>query len=245
MKRELLFGIHGLESLLKYAPERVVRVWLRPAGRRLHQLADRLKDNGIPVESVDERALERRAGGLRHQGVIAEFIAQATLDEAGLCERIERLDHAALLLVLDEVQDPQNLGACLRSAAAAGADAVAIPKHRAAQLTPAARRAAAGASERMALAVVTNLARTMDRLGNIGLRRLGLVGQATKSLYEADLREPVALVVGGEERGLRRLTTSHCDELLRIPMPGDMESLNVSVAAGIALFEGLRQRRAA
>jgi 23S rRNA (guanosine2251-2'-O)-methyltransferase len=147
-----------------------------------------------------------------------------------------------LLLILDGVQDPHNLGACLRSAAAAGATAVIVPKDRAATLTPTARKVAAGGAERVPLVRVTNLARCMKDLQDAGIWIVGLAGEAEASLYSVDLKGPMAIAMGGEGEGLRRLTREHCDYLAKIPMASGMESLNVSVAAGISLFEALRQR---
>lgn len=241
MKRELSMGVHAVSGLLEAAPERIVRAWLNPSSDRLKQLGQALAAAGIAVETCDSRALDRRSGGVRHQGVVAEFQPREPLDENGLLELLDQAEQP-LLLVLDGVSDPHNLGACIRSAAAAGASAVVVPKNRAAGLTPVTRRAAAGATERIVLAVVTNLARTLRMIGDKGLWRVGLAGDATASLYQADLAGAAALVMGGEERGLRRLTREQCDQLVRIPMPGAVESLNVSVAAGVALFEAVRAR---
>lgn len=241
MKRELALGINAVDGLLETTPERVVRAWIKRGNARLDELARRLKSLGVPVELADDKALERLAGGVRHQGVIVEFKASEPIDENELMDRVEAAE-APLVLVLDGVQDPHNLGACLRSAAAAGAIAVIVPKDRAVGLTPAARRAAAGAAERLPLAAVTNLARCLDRLAEAGLWRVGLAGESAQSLFEVDLAGPLALVLGSEEKGLRRLTRERCDVLARIPMPGAMESLNVSVAAGVALFEAVRMR---
>lgn len=241
MKRELAMGVNAVDGLLDHAPERVVRVWLKRGGARLEALAARLKALGVAVEVADDRALDRMAGEVRHQGVIAEFKALEPLDEGQLIDLVESSE-MPLLLVLDGIQDPHNLGACLRSAAAAGALAVVIPKDRAVGLTAAARRAAAGAAERLPVAVVTNLARALERLADLGLWRVGLDGDAEQSLFDVDLAGPLALVLGSEEKGLRRLTRERCDVLAKIPMPGSMESLNVSVAAGVALFEAVRMR---
>jgi 23S rRNA (guanosine2251-2'-O)-methyltransferase len=245
MKRELVMGINAVSGLLEHAPERIVRVWIRPGGQRLDALAQDLRTRGISIQNSDERALERMAGEVRHQGVIAEFQPREPIDDHQLKALVDCCENAPLLLVLDGVQDPHNLGACLRSAAAAGAAAVVIPRDRAAPLTPVARRAAAGAAELIPLAVVANLARALTMLGDQGVWRLGLAAEASDgSLFEADLSGPLALVLGGEEKGLRQLTRKRCDGLIHIPMPGSMESLNVSVAAGVALFEAVRARTA-
>jgi 23S rRNA (guanosine2251-2'-O)-methyltransferase len=242
VKRELIVGINAVAGLLETAPERVVRVWLNPSSSRLAQLQRQLEFSGIAVETCDARTLDKRSQGVKHQGIVAEFKPSSPLGEADLAAIVEH-QQQPLLLVLDGVQDPHNLGACLRSAAAAGAAAVIIPKDRAAGLTPVARRASAGASERIPLIVVTNLARTLRALQALGIWCVGLAGQASISLYEAELTGPLALVLGSEESGLRQLTEKTCDQLVHIPMPGAVESLNVSVSAGIALFETLRARR--
>ncbi|MEM1081673.1 MAG: 23S rRNA (guanosine(2251)-2'-O)-methyltransferase RlmB, partial [Pseudomonadota bacterium] len=187
-------------------------------------------------------ALDRMVNGEHHQGVVVEFKPPPVQTDGDLDTLIEQAGQQLLVLVLDQVQDPHNLGACLRSAAAASAQAVIIPRDRAASLTPAARRAAAGAAESMPLIEVANLSRTLQSLTRQGVWCVGLAGEADASIHEVDLQGPLALVLGGEEHGLRRLTRERCDALARIPMPGSMESLNVSVAAGIALFECLRQR---
>lgn len=241
-KRELAMGVNAVDGLLRHAQERLVRAWLRRGNARLDELASRLSEAGVPIEVVDDRTLDRLAGGVRHQGVIAEFQARQPLDDRGLVDLLEHSNELPLLLVLDGVQDPHNLGACLRSAAAAGALAVIVPKDRAAGLTPAARRAAAGAAERIPLVQVTNLARSLGALADHGIWRLGLVGESATSIFQANLDGPMALVLGSEERGLRRLTRERCDELACIPMASGIESLNVSVAAGIGLFEARRIR---
>lgn len=242
MKRELAMGINAVEGLVRNAPERIVRAWLKPGSRRLDSLEDALRSTGVAVEHADERSLDRMAGKVRHQGVIAEFNPRQPGDDRRLQELAEEIDEQALFLVLDGVQDPGNLGACLRTAAAAGVTAVIIPKDKAAGLTPAARRAAAGAAERVELVVVTNLARSLRLLADQGVWRVGLAAGSGRSLFDGHLSGALALVLGSEEKGLRRLTREHCDELVEIPMPGAIESLNVSVAAGVALFAALHRR---
>ncbi|QOC23965.1 23S rRNA (guanosine(2251)-2'-O)-methyltransferase RlmB [Wenzhouxiangella sp. AB-CW3] len=242
MKRELAMGINAVEGLVRHAPERIVRVWIRPGNRRLEMLEAQLRECGVSIEPADQQRLDRKAGRVPHQGVIAEFQPLPPIDEASLKDVVRARGENTLLLILDGVQDPHNLGACLRSAAAAGADAVVVPRDRAAGMSPAARRVAAGGAEQVPVAVVTNLARTMRMLADHGVWLVGLAGEATDTLYHAPLSGPVGLVLGSEDRGLRQLTRKHCDALVRIPMPGEMESLNVSVSAGIALFEVVRRR---
>lgn len=244
MKRELAMGINAVQGLLDHAPERIVRAWIRPQGKRLRALEQALSGHELALEHADERALDRMAGRVRHQGVIAEFHPREPIDDSDLDRLLNDADGEPLLLVLDGVQDPHNLGACLRTAAAAGATAVIVPKDRAASLTPAARRAAAGGAELVPLAVVTNLARSLRKLADHGIWRIGLESGCGHSLFDTALDGPLAIVLGGEESGLRRLTREHCDHLVEIPMPGAMESLNVSVAAGVALFNVVGRRSA-
>jgi 23S rRNA (guanosine2251-2'-O)-methyltransferase len=236
-------GINAVSSLAEASPEKIVRVWIKPGNARLKALAERLDALGVACELTEQRALDRRAGGVRHQGVIAEFSARQAIDEAGLLSLIEALNAPPRVLILDGVQDPHNLGACMRSALAADCCCVVVPRDRAVGLTPVTRRAAAGAAEQLPLAMVTNLARCMASLAEHGLFLVGLAGEAERGLGELDLTGPLALVLGSEDKGLRRLTRERCDVLARIEMPGPMESLNVSVAAGIALFESVRQAR--
>lgn len=208
---------------------------------RLAEIGSAAKSAGIALRFVPLDQIERQAAGARHQGVIARVQSTRIYDERDL-EGLIGSAAKPLLLILDGVQDPHNLGACLRSAAAAGATAVIVPKDRAATLTPTARKVAAGGAERVPLVRVTNLARCMKDLQDAGIWIVGLAGEAEASLYSVDLKGPMAIAMGGEGEGLRRLTREHCDYLAKIPMASGMESLNVSVAAGISLFEALRQR---
>ncbi len=211
------------------------------AGReddRAHRVRELAHKLGVPLRVCSRGDLDLHAPELRHQGVLARVTVADFTDE-------NVLDIAAppdgLLLVLDGVQDPHNLGACIRSAEAAGAMAVIIPKDRAAELTPVARKASAGASERVPVLSVTNLSRTLEKLKQRGWWITGLAGEVKETLFEADLSAPRVLVLGAEGEGLRRLTGEHCDQLVKIPMRGKAESLNVSAAAAVCLFEARRQ----
>lgn len=212
--------------------------------QQLHELADK---RGVKLSHCTRRELDRLAGegpdALRHQGVMARMLVQAPGNESDLLDLLARLDGPPLLLILDGIQDPRNLGACLRSADAAGVDAVVMPRDRAAGLTPAARKTAAGAAESVPVFAVTNLARSLKQLQAAGIWLVGLAGEAEGGLYAAKLTGPLGLVLGAEGKGLRRLTRDHCDELLHIPMLGAVSSLNVSVAAAVCLFEAIRQRQ--
>ncbi len=242
MKRERACGINAIDALLGHQPERVIQIWAAGSSPRIQALLERAARHGVPVQQAQPAALDKLAEGETHQGIVAEFRASEPLQEGDLVEIVENAGSDVLLVLLDQVQDPHNLGACLRSAAAAGADAVVIPRDRAAGMTPAVRRAAAGAADIVPLIEVPNLARAIERLQKSGVWCVGLAGEADNSLYATDLKGPLALVMGGEEQGLRQLTRKRCDALARIPMRGGTESLNVSVATGVALFEAIRQR---
>ncbi|MCU0767218.1 MAG: 23S rRNA (guanosine(2251)-2'-O)-methyltransferase RlmB [Gammaproteobacteria bacterium] len=239
-------GLNAVRTALKHGAERVSALWVDVArhDRRLQELIDAARSQGIALHRVDREQLDRLAGGANHQGAVAAVAAPAAQDEAGLHALLEALDHPPFVLVLDGVQDPHNLGACLRSADAAGVDAVVAPRDRSVGLTPVACKVASGAAESVPFFQVTNLARTLEALRDEHrLWVVGTAGDADRPIYDADLRGRLALVMGGEEKGLRRLTREHCDLLVRLPMAGTVESLNVSVAAGVALFEAVRQRR--
>lgn len=242
MKRERACGINAVEALLARHAERIIQIWAAGGGPRIQALLERAAAHRIPVQQAQSAALDKLAEGETHQGIVAEFRAAEPLQEADLVDIVGKAGAETMLLLLDQVQDPHNLGACLRSAAAAGADAVVIPRDRAAGITPAVRRAAAGAADIVPLVEVPNIARAIERLRKLGVWCVGLAGEADRSLYEIDLQGPLALVMGGEDQGLRQLTRKRCDSLACIPMRGGTESLNVSVAAGIALFEAIRQR---
>jgi 23S rRNA (guanosine2251-2'-O)-methyltransferase len=233
--------------LLTRYPQRVRRVLLAGGrdARRLAEIRTLAQRAGVQVADADDAVLAKLAEGERHQGVVAELAPRAGDPETQLEEALEAAGAAPLLLVLDGVQDPHNLGACLRSADAAGVAAVIVPRDRAAGLTPVVRKVAAGAAETVPLVPVVNLARTLRDLKDRGVWLVGTDDAADKTLYDADLKGPLALVMGSEGEGLRRLTRECCDQLVSIPMAGAVESLNVSVATGVALFEAVRQRTSA
>lgn len=237
-------GINAVASALEHDAENVREVLVEPGAKnpRLQEIVKEAHERGIPVRKVNQQALDGVGGGVRHQGVVARYDAVRTWDEGDLAELVEQAGGKALVLVLDGVQDPHNLGACLRSAAAAGATAVVIPKDRSAPVNATVRKTSSGAADRIPVVRVTNLARTLKAMREMGVWVYGLAGDTKATLFQLDLKGNVALVLGGEGEGMRRLTREHCDGLASIPMPGDMESLNVSVAAGVALFEAVRQR---
>jgi 23S rRNA (guanosine2251-2'-O)-methyltransferase len=243
--RHLAWGLHPVREALRHAPERVLELWAleRRGDARIAEVLALAEAQGIRCQFVPRETLDGMAGGGVHQGVVARLAPAAALDEDDLYGLLDRLQEPPFLLVLDGVQDPHNLGACLRTADAAGAHAVIVPKDRAAGLTPAARKAAAGAAETMPLVQVVNLARCLRALQDRGIWLAGAEAGG-KPAFEADLSGPLALVLGAEGTGLRRLTREHCDLLLSLPMKGTVESLNVSVAAGILLYLALARRGA-
>jgi 23S rRNA (guanosine2251-2'-O)-methyltransferase len=237
-------GWHAAESAIEKHPEYVLKLWLQQGrdDKRATALAAQAKDMGIPIEMVSRSALEKQSRV--HQGVIAWVKSQALPADTELFELLDSLNHPPLLLVLDGIQDPHNLGACLRTADAAGVDAVIIPKHHAVGLTPAVRKVACGAAEAMPIFQVTNLARTLDLFKQRGIWISGLaLADDAVTIYEAPWQGAVAIVMGSEDAGLRPITTKQCDRLVIIPMLGTVQSLNVSVATGIVLYTALQHRR--
>ena len=239
-------GINAVASAVEHDADNVREVLIEAGAKnpRLVEIEGNARRMGIDVRRVAQQALDGVAGGLRHQGVAARYAAAKTWDEDELPGLVEAASGKALVLVLDGVQDPHNLGACLRSAAAAGATAVVIPKDKAVQVNATVRKTSAGAADTVPVVRATNLARVLRDLQKQGVWIHGLEGGATASLYDLDMRGNVARVLGGEADGMRRLTRENCDSLVSIPMPGGFESLNVSVATGVALFEAVRQRGA-
>ncbi|MGH8142022.1 MAG: 23S rRNA (guanosine(2251)-2'-O)-methyltransferase RlmB [Steroidobacteraceae bacterium] len=243
---EAVYGLHAVRALLTRHPQRVVRVLLQRGRQdeRAQQIEQLARSGGRPVERIDAERLAARLGNVVHQGIAAEVEALAPWNEEQL---ITAVTSAAgpLLLALDGVQDPHNLGACLRTADACGALAVVVPRDRAAPLNATARKVAAGAAESTPVVVVTNLARTLRLLKEAGVWIVGAEAGATQRAQDVDLTGGRVLVLGAEGAGLRALTRRHCDWLVRLPGLGAVESLNVSVAAGMLLYEALRQRGAA
>jgi len=243
-QNQWIAGINAVASAIENDADNVREVLLEGGSKnsRITEIEENARRKGIEVRRVNTQALDGVGGSVRHQGAVARYAAAKTWDESELPALIEAAEGKALVLVLDGVQDPHNLGACLRSAAAAGATAVVIPKDKSAPVNATVRKTSAGAADRLPIFPVTNLARCLRDLQKQGVWIYGLAGEAEASLYSVDLRGNVALVLGGEGDGMRRLTREHCDGLVKIPMPGDIESLNVSVATGVTLFEVVRQR---
>ncbi|WP_129777245.1 23S rRNA (guanosine(2251)-2'-O)-methyltransferase RlmB [Peristeroidobacter soli] len=240
-----IFGLHAVRTLLQQRPERAALLILQK-GREDARIAEVMKlaqSKGIKIELRDSKELDRLAGDERHQGVCLHIRSVGVQGEGALDDLLESTTAPPFLLVLDGVQDPHNLGACLRTADAAGVTAVIVPKDRAAGLSAVVRKVASGAAETVPLIQVTNLARTLRWLKERDIWIVGTDDQAEHSLYASKLTGPLAVVLGAEGTGLRRLTRENCDALVSIPMRGVVESLNVSVATGVLLYEALRQRQ--
>ena len=243
MIQDTVFGLHAVEALVLKEPECIVEIKVQQGrdDKRLTKLLGLLQSNSISVAQVPRKELDKLVNG-RHQGVVAIVKADPIKDEGDLEDVLNSLNGPAFILILDSVTDPHNLGACIRSADAAGVHAVVVPKDTSAPLNAIAKKVACGAAENVPLIQVTNLARTMKWLQNFGIWITGAAGEAEQTIYQTDFKGSIALAMGAEGSGLRRLTREHCDQLTKIPMQGSVSSLNVSVATGICLFEALRQR---
>ncbi len=239
-----IHGFHAVSAKLRHDPESILEVHVaaQRGDARARELLTKAEAAGVRIIPTDSARLDGMAGTHRHQGVVARIDPRHKV--LHLADILEDLTENALFLVLDGITDPHNLGACLRVADAAGVHAVIAPKDRAVGLNATAVKVASGAADTVPYIVVTNLARTLRELKDAGVWCIGAAGEASKDLYEIDQKGPVAWVLGAEGDGLRRLTRDTCDELARIPMLGSVESLNVSVASGVCLFEARRQRRA-
>lgn len=250
---KVLFGFHAVGVRLKTAPQSILEIYVDPNRRdqRMRQMLDRVQEAGVRLLEADAMRLAKLAGSHGHQGIVARVSALQQI--TSLDEWLEELEAAQadkpadervapLLLVLDGVTDPHNLGACLRVADGAGAQAVIAPKDHAAGINATVAKVASGAAETVPYFMVTNLARTLNELKERQIWIIGTSDAAEKTIYDMNLTGPVALVLGAEGEGMRQLTSKTCDELARIPMRGAVESLNVSVASGVCLYEALRQR---
>jgi len=240
---ETIYGVHPVRVLLERHPERVITVRLadRRDDPRVREIEELARKHGRPVQRIDAHALKQSLGDVAHQGVVAEISPLPPWSEDDLLEALQAAQNP-LLLALDGVQDPHNLGACLRTADACGALAVIVPRDRAAQLTATVRKVAVGAAETTPVVAVTNLVRTLKLLKETGLWVVGADTEGAKPAHEVDLKGGIVLVLGAEGAGLRHLTKQTCDWMVRLPQLGTVESLNVSVAAGMLLYEAVRQR---
>ncbi|GGI87209.1 23S rRNA (guanosine(2251)-2'-O)-methyltransferase RlmB [Legionella impletisoli] len=244
MSEQYIYGIHAVMALLEN-PNRVIKQLYVASGREDKKISDVLnmaKSRKIPLETLSSQVMNQKFSGRNHQGLVALTESLSEYSERDIPELLKRCSHHPLILILDGVTDPHNLGACLRSADAAGVDFVMIPKDKSASITPVVSKVASGAAETMPVARVTNLVRGMEILKEHGVWIYGAAGEAKHSVYSLDFKGPTALIMGREGSGLRRLTREHCDGLFSLPMYGAVTSLNVSVAAGICLYEAVRQR---
>ena len=247
-KVEIICGYHAVRQVLSRRPHDVLEVYVS-AGRgrsaKLDDLLNSCKHNSIAVQPISRAKLDRLVGIVNHQGIAArcrEASLQQRMTMDGLCAELP--GHNSMILAFDRVMDPHNLGACIRTADAAGVDAVVLPKSHSAPLNTTVSKVASGAMESTKIVTVTNIARALRQLRDVGYRIIGTAGSAARTIYEIDIRFPVVLVMGSEERGMRRNTREHCDELISIPMYGSVESLNLSVAVGVSLYEIVRRRQA-
>jgi len=245
-KAEHYYGVHAVESLLELEPERVLTLFTLKGrdDQRLQRILQLAEPFGISVQKASRDTLEKLAGLPFHQGVVAAVRPHPTLNEKDL-DQLLQTQPQAMLLALDHITDPHNLGACIRSAAAMGVSAVIVPRDRSATLTPTARKVAAGGAEKVKFVQVTNLARTLAHIKEeFNVRVIGtMLDEQALPLHQCDLKGAIAIVMGAEDVGLRPITQAQCDQTVYIPMAGNLQSLNVSVATGMALYEANRQRQ--
>lgn len=247
MSEHFVYGVHAVSALLANPHRKVFKLLVSQArgDKRIQELIDKAQQAAIPVESLAMQKMNQRFADYNHQGIVAQASVLPEYNDNHLIALLEASKSPALVLILDGVTDPHNLGACLRSADATGVDFVVIPKDKSASITPVVSKVACGAAESVPLVRVTNLARAMDVLKEQGVWIYGAAGEATASLYQTDCTGSMAIAMGAEGEGLRRLTREHCDGLFSLPMLGTVESLNVSVATGVSLYEVVRQRQKA
>ena len=243
-KTIVIFGFHAIQAQLDSAPEGFVKVLTldNRNDKRVNQITAQLHQLGIQIHQSTKQRLDKLSKNQTHQGIAAEILLPTLPNQNELIEFVSRLETTALILILDSIQDPRNLGACLRSANAAGVDCVVINKDGSAPINALVYKTSAGALNQLKIFQVTNLARTIKALQKENIWVVGLDGSTNTSIYQIDLKTPTALIMGAEGSGLRKLTKHSCDQLAFIPMQGNVESLNVSVATGISLFEASRQR---
>lgn len=240
----IVFGIHAARHALQHSPDSILEIWVQENKKDARNIQQLLDSTGtITVHFVNKQTLDRLAGYQRHQGIVLRRKMEKASGQQDLIDRLQEFAaEQAMILALDGVQDPHNLGACLRTADAAGVCAVVLPKNKAVSVNATVSKVAAGAAENVPVYEVTNLARTLRQLQEAGFWVIGTCDDAPESIYVADLNRPLVLVLGAEGSGLRHNTRKQCDTLVRIPMHGIVESLNISVACGICLYEALRQR---
>ncbi len=245
MSTNIIYGVHAVLTAIDNDAAHITQMWAntQQPGKRLNAVLARAKKAGIKVQHADNEQLNRLANTHRHQRIVVRYQAPQRYTEQDLEVLLARLEEPALLLVLDNITDPHNLGACLRTAEATGVHAVIIPRDKSVGMTPTVRKVASGAAELVPLIQVTNLARALDRLSAAGIWVMGTSDKATRDVFAQDFTLPMALVMGAEGTGMRRLTEKQCAFLFRLPMAGQVSSLNISVATGVCLYEAVRQRQ--
>lgn len=239
-----IFGLHAVQAALDYSPKKIKKAWVdsHRHDRRLQKIIGELHALGIETQKTEKKVLETLSEGSNHQGIIVEIEMPRERSEDELKQAVSQLEELPFFLALDHIQDPHNLGACLRTADAVGVQGIIITKDQAVGITPSVCKVACGAAEKVPVYRVTNLARTLRWLKSENIWIVGSAGEAEQTVYQSDLNIPLTLVVGAEEKGLRRLTRENCDILIKVPMVGTVESLNLSVAAGVLLYEIVRQK---
>ena len=239
-----IFGIHAIQAALDFSANKIHKIWVdqQRKDKGLSELSNQLRSLGLPIEKCDRKNLDKMAGDKNHQGIVAEIEMPAVHSEDELKQFIKTTDETPFFLVLDQVQDPHNLGACLRTADAAGVHGIIITKDNSSGITPIVCKVASGAAETVAVYQVTNLARSLRWLKENNIWVMGTTSEAEQTIFDADLTIPLALVMGSEGTGMRRLTQEQCDFLVKLPMVGQVESLNISVAAGVMIYEVFKQR---
>lgn len=244
MNSSKIFGIHAVQAALDYSADKIKQVWVDTQGKdKKHAaLTSQLQRLSIRFEQADRKRLDKMTDGKNHQGIVAEIELPSVHSEDELKHRVSNMTEVPFFLILDQVQDPHNLGACLRTADASGVHGIIITKDNASGITPTVCKVACGAAETVPVYQVTNLARTCRWLKTQNIWLMGATGTTEQSVFAADLTLPLALIMGAEGSGMRRLTQQQCDFLVKIPMKGQVESLNVSVAAGIMMYEVFKQR---
>ncbi|MGN1393896.1 MAG: 23S rRNA (guanosine(2251)-2'-O)-methyltransferase RlmB [Succinivibrionaceae bacterium] len=242
-KQDYIYGIHAVQSLLETEPERIIEVFVLKGrdDQKLTKILNQVYEYGITVNMVSRKALDEKVFGGVHQGLVVKVKSAKELGDNELDEFLDQKENP-FILILDNVTDPHNLGACLRNCDGAGVDCIITAKDKSAPLTGVAKKVACGAAETVPIFYITNLARTMKMLKDKGIKIVGTAGETDKVIYDVDLKCALAIVMGAEDTGMRRLTRENCDEIVKLPMLGKLTSLNVSVATGICLYEAVRQR---
>ena len=245
-KNEKIYGIHSVTEFIKVSPDRIINLWIQESieSESILSICDMAKSNGLLIQKSKKETLDKMVNMQNHQGVVLQIMKSSNASTNSIEEILEKnKDKNPIYLILDSIQDPHNLGACIRTALASGVSAVIIPKDRAARINETVRKVACGAVENINIITVVNLVQTIKKLKEKGAWIIGTDGDAEQSIYDFDLKSPIAIVVGGENKGIRTQVLKECDFVGSLPTTEDIESLNVSVTTGIVLFEAVRQRK--